>query len=78
MMKIFKKDELAQYNGKNGAPALIAYGGKVHDVSTSFLWRDGKHQVLHSAGQDLTDALRDAPHGEDLIEKFPIVGILRE
>jgi predicted heme/steroid binding protein len=70
--------ELAQYNGKDGAPAFIAYNGKVYDVSSSFLWRNGKHQVLHNAGEDLTDSLEQAPHGADLLERFPVVGMLHE
>jgi len=28
------------------------------------------------AGVDLTDALEQALHGEDVLEKFPVVGIL--
>lgn len=74
-MKEYSKEELARYNGKNGNPAYVAYKGKVYDVSASFLWKDGTHQVLHSAGVDLTDALEQAPHGGDLLGKFPIVGI---
>jgi len=76
-LKEFSKEELTQYNGKNGTPAYIAYKGKVYDVSTSFLWRDGNHQVLHIAGVDLTDAMEQAPHGGDVLEKLPIVGTLR-
>jgi predicted heme/steroid binding protein len=76
-MKEFTKEDLAQYKGKNGKPVYVAYKGKVYDVSDSFLWKDGTHQVLHSAGEDLTDELQQAPHGEELLEKFPIVGILR-
>jgi predicted heme/steroid binding protein len=75
-MKVFTKEEVAQYNGKNGNPAYVAYKGKVYDVSSSFLWKDGTHQALHSAGVDLTKALEQAPHGEDVLEKFPVVGIL--
>ncbi|MGQ9543116.1 MAG: cytochrome b5 domain-containing protein [Candidatus Bathyarchaeia archaeon] len=75
-MKAFTEEELAEYNGKNGKPAYIAYKGKVYDVSASFLWKDGDHQVLHKAGMDLTEALEQAPHGEDVLEKFPMVGIL--
>ena len=75
-MKEFTEEELAQYNGKNGNPVYVAYKGKVYDVSASFLWKDGAHQVLHSAGVDLTDALEQAPHDEDFLEKFPVVGIL--
>lgn len=76
-MKEFTEKELAQYNGKNGNPVYIVYKGKVYDVSTSFLWKDGTHQVLHTAGVDLTEALEQAPHGGDVLEKFPVVGILR-
>ncbi len=36
----------------------------------------GKHQAMHLAGEDLVDFLKDAPHGEEFIKKFPIVGIL--
>jgi predicted heme/steroid binding protein len=77
-MRTFTRKELAQYNGKNGTPAYIAYNGKLYDVSSSFLWRNGNHQVLHNAGVDLTDSLEQAPHGADLLEKFPVVGMLHE
>jgi predicted heme/steroid binding protein len=40
-MRRFTRKELAQYHGKDGAPAFIAYEGKVYDVSHSFLWQDG-------------------------------------
>jgi predicted heme/steroid binding protein len=76
-MKVFTKEMVAQYNGKNGNPAYVLYKGKVYDVSASFLWKDGTHQVLHSAGVDLTNALEQAPHGGDVVEKFPVVGIIQ-
>lgn len=76
-MKIKKRD-LAAYNGENGAPAYVAYKGKVYDVSESFLWKNGYHQVLHKAGQDLTESLEQAPHGVDLLEKFSVVGVLED
>jgi predicted heme/steroid binding protein len=76
-MKEFSKEELARYDGRNGLPAYVAYNGKVYDVTGSFLWKDGGHQVLHRAGADLTDALEQAPHDGDVLEKFPIVGTLR-
>ncbi len=75
-MREFSEKELAQYNGKNGKPAYIAYKGTVYDVSASFLWKNGDHQVLHSAGSDLTDALEQAPHGEDVFDQLPVVGAL--
>ena len=77
-MKSFSKEELARYNGKNGAPAYVAYKGKVYDVSASFIWRNGRHQVLHNAGLDLTNSLEQAPHGAAMLERFPVIGTLRE
>lgn len=77
-MKRFSKEELAQYNGKSGAPAYIAYKGKVYDASNSFQWKNGRHQVLHNAGEDLTDSLEQAPHGVEMLERLPVIGILHE
>lgn len=50
----------------------------MYDVSSSFLWKNGNHQVLHNAGKDLTDSLEEAPHGVDLLERFPVVGTLHK
>jgi predicted heme/steroid binding protein len=75
-LKEFTVRELSEYDGKNGRPAYIAYRGKVYDVSNSFLWKEGRHQVLHDAGKDLTKDLEQAPHGEDLFERVPQIGIL--
>jgi predicted heme/steroid binding protein len=76
-MRKFSREELAQYNGKNGTPAFVAYKGKVYDISGSFLWKDGSHEVLHDAGLDLTDAMELAPHGGDVLQKFRVVGTLQ-
>ncbi|MCD6289690.1 MAG: cytochrome B5 [Anaerolineae bacterium] len=71
-------EELAQYNGRDRKPAYIAHRGKIYDVSRSFLWQGGRHQAIHDAGTDLTAALEQAPHGPELIEEFPLVGVLVE
>jgi predicted heme/steroid binding protein/uncharacterized membrane protein len=70
----FKKKELTEFNGEEGRPSYIAFKEKVYDVSNSRLWKDGKHQGLHSAGNDLTKSIRNAPHGEDVLMKFQVVG----
>ena len=75
-MKVFTEEELKKYDGRNGNAAYVAYRGKVYDVSQSFHWKMGVHQVMHKAGCDLTEALKRAPHNADLLEKFPIVGEL--
>ena len=78
-MRTFTREELRQYHGKDGMPAYIAYKGNVYDVSDSFLWQKGKHQVVHFAGTDLTESLdHDAPHGADLLERVLMVGSLVE
>lgn len=77
-MQKFTREKLSQYDGKNGRPAYVVYRGKVYDVSSSFLWKDGIHQVFHSAGQDLTNSLAKAPHGSGMLKKFRVVGVLEE
>ena len=77
-MKIFTKEELSYFNGEDGKPSYIGFEGKVYDVTKSFLWMGGKHQALHRAGEDLTDALKNAPHGSEFIKKFPMVGVLKD
>ncbi len=75
-MRTFTREELRKYTGQNGGPVYFAYRGKVYDASASWQWRGGTHQVAHSAGQDLTETLADAPHGEDLLDRLPVVGLL--
>ncbi len=77
-MRTFRTSELARYNGQNGSPCFVAYRGTVYDVSRSFLWQKGSHQMEHTAGADLTGELGEAPHGPEMLSKFPVVGILVE
>jgi len=74
-MKKFTEEELRKYDGSNGVTYIACYG-KVYDVSASYHWRKGIHQVMHQAGCDLTKAFEQAPHDISLLEKFPIVGDL--
>lgn len=75
MEKSFTIQELRRYNGKRGSLTYVAYKGRVYDVSNSTHWREGVHHP-HEAGEDLTGTLKDAPHGMDLLERFPVVGKL--
>jgi len=72
----FTKAELCRCNGRNGAPSYVAFEGKVYDVTNSFHWQNGRHQVYHDAGSDLTNSMNSAPHGGDVFNKFPVVGVL--
>lgn len=68
--------ELSRFDGSEKRPAYIAYNGKIYDVSSSKLWVEGNHVRKHLAGNDLTEALRTAPHEEDKILGMPLVGEL--
>ena len=74
--KGFTREELKNYDGKDGRPAYIAHKGKVYDVSGDFLWMDGEHQSEHTAGRDLTLEMAFAPHLEDVLERVKQVGFL--
>lgn len=69
-------EELSRCDGRDGRKACVAVNGKIYDVSTSPLWKEGNHQGLHQAGADLTEALQQAPHVRAVIERFPVVGEL--
>jgi predicted heme/steroid binding protein len=73
---LLRADELAFFDGNEGRRALFAYDGRLYDVSGSFLWKCGRHQALHLAGRDLSGLLATAPHGEDLLQRVPVVGRL--
>jgi predicted heme/steroid binding protein/uncharacterized membrane protein len=69
-------DELSRFDGKEGRPAYVAFKGIIYDMSGSRLWKNGSHLMKHAAGNDLTDFLTNAPHGEDKILAMPQAGRL--
>ncbi len=68
--------ELAHFDGKEGRPAYFSYNGKVYDATASRFWTNGVHMVRHHAGEDLTEQLKAAPHGEDEITALPVAAVL--
>ncbi len=71
----FSRAQLALRNGQDREEIWLAYRGIIYDVTTSRLWRQGKHYE-HWAGQDLTEELADAPHTEQVFKKFNRIGKL--
>ncbi|GHE47750.1 cytochrome b5 domain-containing protein [Sphingobacterium griseoflavum] len=67
--------QLALRNGQDRKEIWISYKGLIYDVGGSRLWKNGRHYE-HWAGQDLTAEMEDAPHGEWVFERFPIIGKL--
>ncbi len=74
-MKAYNRSQLALRNGQDKEEVWVAYKGRIYDVTSSRLWNAGKHYE-HWAGQDLTDELADAPHTEQVFQKFQQIGTL--
>jgi predicted heme/steroid binding protein/uncharacterized membrane protein len=74
--KLFTKSELKNYDGEDGKPIYVSVGSKVYDLSDSRLWAGGRHMGTHSAGAELSRSIENAPHGAEVLSKFPLVGEL--
>ena len=70
--------DMGRFDGSGGNPAYVVYENKVYDVSESAKWKDGKHFGRHAAGTDLTEAMKGAPHGPELLERVTYVGATPE
>lgn len=73
MSKEFTLEELANFNGKNGQPAYLAFQGKIYDVSGIF--KNGEHAGV-AAGIDITKSFAKGPHSTEMFTKFKVVGTL--
>ena len=74
----FTAEDVKRFDGLNGQPLYIVFKGKVYDITNSKLWPQGKHMGMHSQNENLTEAIKGAPHGEDNVYRFPLVGELAE
>jgi predicted heme/steroid binding protein/uncharacterized membrane protein len=77
-MKEFDLESLSKFNGQNENPVYILCRGRVIDVSNSKLWKTGLHMIRHQAGQDLSADIEAAPHGPEVLDRYPQVGILEK
>jgi predicted heme/steroid binding protein/uncharacterized membrane protein len=77
-IKEITAEGLVTFNGKNGHPVYIAWEGKVYDVSNSPLWSRGLHMNRHPSGKDLSGEISGAPHGSEVFERYPQVGLLKK
>jgi predicted heme/steroid binding protein len=72
MPQIFDPVTLSHFDGKGETPAFVAYKEKVYDMTSLKLWKNGLH-MKHAAGDDMTNALPKAPHGEEKLEGLPVI-----
>ena len=72
------RKELEKFDGSDSKPSYIGYKGKVYDVSHSRMWKNGVHCKTVEAGEDYTDRLGRAPHGEEQILAMPVVDDLTD
>ena len=76
--RVFTIEQLATYNGKNGAPAYIAVNDIVYDMSNIAAWAAATHFGLR-AGNDLTKEFNSChPGAGEILSSLPTVGILVE
>jgi len=75
-MKEITHAQLALHNGQDREEIWVAYHGNVYDLTKSRKWLHGRHYD-HWAGQDLTNELSDAPHSEQVFQRFQVIAKLK-
>lgn len=71
--RLFTKEELAKFNGRNGNPAYVAVNGMVYDVTNNAAWGAATHFGLF-AGNDVTAQFSSCHAEQPILEKLPVVG----
>ncbi len=77
-MKEIDPKDLGQFNGENGRPVYVVHQDRVFDLSGSKLWKNGLHMRRHHGGNDLTTDIQAAPHGLEVLERYPQVAVLKK
>ncbi|MBX9137329.1 MULTISPECIES: cytochrome b5 domain-containing protein [unclassified Clostridium] len=74
--RIFTVEELAKYNGKNGAKAYVAVGGIIYDVTAISKWSGGNHYGI-TAGKVLDKEFAQCHSNKLAIMEYAVaVGVL--
>ncbi|MFO7636024.1 MAG: cytochrome b5 domain-containing protein [Clostridia bacterium] len=76
-MKGFTLEELKEFDGKDGRAMYVAINGVVYDLTGVLAWSTGQHNG-NQPGEDLSEAIKSAPHGVSVLENLKIVGKLTE
>lgn len=73
MAKVFNKESLAEFNGKDGKPGYVAVNGVVYDVSDVAAWQT-PHAGRFEPGKDYSTEIGQSPHGLKNLENLEVVG----
>ncbi len=74
------KAELAAANGLNGQDCWVAVDGTVYDATHNSEWKNGYHTPSRGqakCGQDLTEVIKESPHGKSVLSELEQVGTLQ-
>jgi len=75
----FTRATLAEFDGKvAGRPVLVAFEGKVYDVTGSYPWHGGWHWGCALAGRDESGKMDETVHGREMLARVTCVGELVE
>ncbi len=74
----FTSKDLETFDGQEGHPLYIVFKGQIYDLSNSKLWIKGEHMGVHTRTENLAETIKAAPHGENMLERFPVIGRLSE
>ncbi len=69
-------EKIAGLTGAEGKPACIVHENHIYDVTDSPKWKNGRHFGKHAAGADLTEAMKSAPHGPEVLDRVKRIGDL--
>ncbi|HSX29422.1 MAG TPA: hypothetical protein VLE73_02585 [Candidatus Saccharimonadales bacterium] len=72
--------QLSAYDGKNGHACYVAVDGTVYKIDQGRLWQNGEHTSSEgkaSCGRDLSQAIKQSPHGKSKLSTLEVVGTLK-
>lgn len=69
-------EALSSFDGHDGEKCYVAVSGIIYEIKNSSSWIDGEHldsKGKASCGKDLTEAIKDSPHGVSILTSSPKV-----
>ncbi len=74
-------DEVAKHTGKDGNSCWVAVDGTVYEISGFVLWVEGEHKPSGGrakCGKDLSEVIKQSPHGKSKLKLLKEIGPLQQ